>query len=74
MLENEKWCIHILRFALAAIWTECEGDDGTIENCQTIADEALNLTKQFASTGKDHTNQSTGIESWQFEKERFHNA
>lgn len=65
---TEDRAIDVLRFALAAIWTECEKDQPNIEDVQKIADEALGLTKSFAN-GKNLSNE-TGLESWEEFKTR----
>ncbi len=68
---NASEAVQMLRHAVAAIWTELESDAGSPESAQTIADEALELTAQFAPAGKDLTNQEIGIESWrQFRAKR----
>lgn len=61
--------IDLLRMALAGIWTELEKDNPNLEDCQTIASEALLLTIEHAS-GKILSG-STGLESWEEAKERF---
>ncbi len=55
--------IQTLRFALASIWTELEKDQPSLEDCQRIADDALDLTKSHAEA-KSLTSQGTGLEGW----------
>ena len=56
--------ISLLRFALAAIWTELEKDNPNQEDCQKIFYEALELTKQFAGQCKPFLSCETGLSSW----------
>lgn len=58
-----KETIELLRFALAAIWTELEKDDPNLSDCQDIADSALKITAGHAQP-KDLTCHETGIASW----------
>ena len=60
--------INLLRFALAAIWTEAEEDNPNIEHIQQIVDEALEMTKEV-ERGKVPS-LSRGLESWIEFKER----
>lgn len=64
---DDKETISLLRFALAAIWTQLEyadlSKDGTYE-AQFIANEALQITLDSANPGKDLSDDSIGIESW----------
>ncbi len=54
--------IALLRHALACIWTELEKDEPNLEDCQQIADEALELTKKYAKAKK--LSLETGLASW----------
>lgn len=54
--------VKLLRFALAAIWTELEKDAPNLGDCQLIANEALAMTLDEAN-GKVPSD-STGLESW----------
>jgi hypothetical protein len=56
--------IELLRFALASVSTELEKDNPNIEDIWKIVEEALVLTKNYASLGKDLTNQETGLLGW----------
>lgn len=59
--------IGLLRFALAAIWTnfdtETVAECDKIEHAMQIADHALEITKHLAR-GKDLTLDGVGLESW----------
>lgn len=64
--------IEIARFALAAIDTELERDFPDEEAAQTIASEALELTRASARPGKDlRLDGYHGMESWR-EYRRLH--
>lgn len=57
--------VELLRFALAAIWTEMErvrDYDNHTGNAQTIAEEALEATKDAAKAKVP--NDTIGYESW----------
>jgi hypothetical protein len=66
---SEEKAIDVLRFALAAIWTEGEKDSPNLEDIAIIAGEALKFTYVFASPGKVPSNE-TGLESWVEFKQR----
>ena len=55
----------MLRYALASIWTEAEYGIHALGicNCQAIANEALEMTAQFAKP-KDLTDDGKGYEGW----------
>ncbi len=55
--------IDMLRFALAAAWTECEKDSPNLDDVQTIANEALAFTT-LTGEHKNPANQETGLASW----------
>lgn len=59
--------IAMLRFALASIWTELERDDPDVYGCQGIADDALNMSVQYAPKGKVPSN-LIGVEGWNEKK------
>jgi hypothetical protein len=64
---DDKATISLLRFALAAIWTQLEHEynyHDEYDNIQFIASEALSITIENANPGKDLTDDSTGIDSW----------
>lgn len=54
--------IDVLRYALAAVWTELENDQPNIEDCRTIINEAMGMTNTWCK-GKVPRNE-TGLESW----------
>ncbi len=58
--------VDLLRFALAAICTELEKDNPSLEDCQQIADEALALTADcgIPRSGKRVDLDGQGLESW----------
>ena len=62
MVINELESVRLLRFALAAIWTELERENPSLEDCQRIADEALDLTVVYC--GSRGVSDEVGLESW----------
>lgn len=57
--------MQILRFALAAISTELESEDGCCQSAEIIATEALELTRRDARPGKDlRLDGMVGMGSW----------
>jgi hypothetical protein len=65
---SETQAIHLLRYALASIWTELETESPSQEDCAEIANQALELTVCFAK-GKVPSN-SIGLEGWKEYLER----
>ena len=66
VMDTDK-TIKLLRFALAAVWTECERDqpeNSIISNCQIICDEALKITIEHAKAKTFGGIDGTGLESW----------
>lgn len=61
---TEAEAVRLLRFALASVWTECEKDVPNTEDLQRVASEALELTRDYATKGKDLTNDGTGLDGW----------
>lgn len=63
MESKERISIATLRWALACIWTELEKDEPNVYGCQDIANQALELSKEYAKP-KDLTNDLNGVEAW----------
>jgi hypothetical protein len=57
--------VRALRFALAAVWTECEKDDSDFGDCQDIAEDALRRTARHGPPWKCQGGpQGVGKEGW----------